>query len=124
MNVLEQRTNHALRALDDDLRAGRTSVEDYRAYRRQLFHRLRAGLETTRDVTVRRPTPRSPSVDAVTGVGNGAGRTSASASASVSISAGTMRPSRVRAGAIVVWTLLLILLAGCVVVLLPIVRVP
>ncbi|WP_369928552.1 hypothetical protein [Xanthomonas sp. NCPPB 2632] len=112
MSLLEQRTNHALRALDDDLRAGRTSVEDYRAYRRHLFHRLRAGLETTRDVTVRRPTPCVVPAGVVTGPREGTDGASASAG------------THVRAGPIVVWTLLLILLAGCVVILLPIVRGP
>jgi hypothetical protein len=110
MSLLEQRTNHALRALDDDLRTGRTSVEDYRAHRRHLFQRLRAGLETTRDITVRRPTP--PTVAAPSDRG------------SASSAAGAMHPPGMRAGAVVVWTLLLILLAGCVVILLPIVRGP
>lgn len=103
MSPLEERTNHALRMLDDDLRAGRTSREDYRRHRRQLFQHLRAGLATTPDVTVRRPTPRSvPQTPLVapTGMARDADRAG-------------HRGHRLRTGAVATWTFLLLLLAAC-----------
>ncbi|KAF1009014.1 MAG: hypothetical protein GAK28_00647 [Luteibacter sp.] len=62
MSGAEQRTNRALRLLDGDLRSGRTTLDDYRRHRRHLLARLRASLDATLDITLRRPAPTAPFV--------------------------------------------------------------